>query len=204
MMDGQVAKLVAARDIPDYPEELFDLSLSDNFYTVFRHDLWFQSETHLKSPLDVQAAALNLIFASRKQVPVGSLPDDDVMLAKIIHIDLEQWRELRGRRVNPLRNWCHYRFRDKIVLGHHFVIETALDAVRRRESRLVANNEKAAYQRLQRLRDTLAGMGVDKAVIADRALIERMDQWLLDNHQGQRRQPAYDRVLQVAAKERWF
>lgn len=204
MKEAASPQLVAADDIPDYPEELVDAKMSTDFFTMFHHDRWFQSETHLKSPLDVQGAALNLFFAARKQVPVGSLPDDDVMLAKLIHVDLALWQEMRARPVNPLRNWTRYLLGNRIVLGHKVVIEVAQDALRSRELREIANTEKATYQRLVRLREALARMGVDKHAIADQTLIERMDEWLVQNHRGQRRQPAYDRVMQVAANERWF
>lgn len=199
-----LARLVDMDDIPDYPGDLIDARMTSDYFTVFWHDRWLNSELHLTSPLDVQGAAMNLFFIARKQNPIGSLPDNDKMLAKLLHIDLDQWQELRARPVNPLHNWRPYRVGDKIVLGHPVVIEVALDALHRREAREVKNTEKATYQRLQRLRDALQRMGVHKSAIGDDTLVERMDQWLLENHTGQRRQPAYDRVIKVAAREGWF
>lgn len=204
MTAARAVQLVDMDDIAEYPADLVDARMTSDYFTVFWHDRWLNSELHLTAPLDVQGAALNLYFIARKQNPVGSLPDNDRMLAKLLHADLAQWQELRARSVSPLHNWMPYRVGNKVVLGHPVVIEVAQDALHRREAREVKNTEKATYQRLQRLRDALHKMRVSKAVIADDVLIERMDAWLLENHTGQRRQPAYDRVMQVAAGERWF
>lgn len=197
-------QLVDDASLPEYPEELFDPHLSTDFFTAIWHDRWFQSEQHLKSTMDVQGAALNLYLAARKQIPVGSLPDDDVLLAKLIHVDLPVWLDLRSRAFGPLRHWTHYRAGGRVVLGHPVVIEITRDAVNRREGREVTRNDKATFMRLKRMRENLTKMGCSGSVVRDDVLIERMDAWLVETHRGQRRAIVYERALKHAAKMGWL
>lgn len=201
-------KLVETGDLPDYPPDLIDARMTSDYFTVFWHDRWLNSELHLTAPLDVQGAALNLFFVARKQNPVGSLPDNDKMLAKLLHVDLSLWQELRGRAVSPLRNWSRYRAGEKIVLGHPVVIAVAQDALNRREAREAANNEKATTMRLNRLREAMLGIKCAKAVVRDDVLVERIDAWLLEHHKGARRMPRFEASLNAALRhaerEGWF
>jgi hypothetical protein len=59
---------------------------------------WFRSDTFMRSPLDVQAAYLNLCFSSFARQPDLFLPDDDALLWRAAGApSLEAWRELRPR-----------------------------------------------------------------------------------------------------------
>lgn len=204
MSAADTLQLVEAGALPDYPAELIDARMTSDYFTVFWHDRWLNSELCLTARMDVQGAALNLFFIARKQNPIGSLPVSDTMLAKLLRIDLEYWQELCGRPITPLHHWQKYRADDKIIYGHPVVIEVALDALNRREAREIENSEKARYQRLRRLREALADLGCSKAVVADDVLIERMDEWLAEHHRGQRRRQAYERALEHAARAGWF
>ncbi len=104
----------------------------------------------------------------------------------------------------PLRHWQKCMCDGEIRLFHPVVLEVALDALGRREAREASNAEKAITMRLVRMREQLAKLGVNKGVLADDVLIERMDQWLADHHKGQRRIPAYQRVIEHAASQGWF
>ncbi|WP_422074126.1 hypothetical protein [Tranquillimonas rosea] len=196
---------VDTNDLDDYPAELSDPKLTTDHFTAFWHDRWLNSELFLTAPLDVQAAALNLFFVARKQTPVGSLPDNDVMLAKLLRIELAAWSELRSRSISPLHNWRPYHHEGRIVLGHPVVIEVALDALHRREKREAAQSEKAIAERRRRLSATLAEMNCADAVCKDGALISWLDEWLCENHHGQRRMPGLKLSIQnglnAAARE---
>ena len=52
----------------------------------------------------VQGAALNLLFLSRKQTPVGSLPVDDKVLARLLRVDLGEWLGWMAQPITPLHN----------------------------------------------------------------------------------------------------
>lgn len=195
-------------DLPEYPPDLCDPRLTSDFFTMFWHDRWFSSRLHLTATLAVQGAALNLFFLSRKQVPVGSLPDDDAILARLLRVDYHEWVGLRAQPVGPLHNWRPYRYEGEVVLGHPVVIEVARDALHRREERKASSEAKAVSQRQARLADLMRENGLDKALCEDRVLVERIDAWLVENHRGQRRRPQIDaslqRALRHAVSEGWI
>ena len=194
--------------MPEYPPELCDPRLSADYFTMFWHDRWLNSTLHLTASMDVQGAALNLFFGARKQTPVGSLPDNDRILSRLLHIDLETWLDLRARPIGPLHNWRAYRVGGSVVLGHDVVIEVALDALGRRQQREASNTEKAVAMRRRRLAEVMQGLGCSPGVTADRDLVARMDDWLEVNHHGQRRMPQFEasvtRALRHAASEGWL
>ena len=201
-------KVVDDVAMPDYPDDLTDVRMTSDYFTVWWHDRWLNSELCLTAKMDVQGAALNLFFIARKQNPIGSLPDNDSMLAKLLRIDLEYWQELRARPINPLHNWQQYRSGDKVVLGHPVVIEVARDALNRREIREAAGTARATDMRLGRLREVMKEIKCSPAVINDKSLVERLDAWLLEHHKGQRRMPRFEASLNAALRhaerEGWF
>ena len=196
-------RLIEADELPVYPVDREE-RLEGHYFTKFWHDRWLNSQLHLTATLEVQACALNLFFLSQKQTPVGTLPDDDAILAKLLRIDLALWRDLRTRRITPLHGWHPCRCGDEIRLNHPVVTEVVLDAIARREARETSNSQKAVYQRLRRLREALGGLGCGKEVLANDLLIERLDEWLLHHCHGRRTHSAYARALQHAAADGWF
>lgn len=195
-------------ELPEYPEDLCDPRLTSDYFTMFWHDRWLSSTLHLAAPLDVQGAALNLFFLARKQVPVGSLPVDDLILSRLLRVDLGVWRGLMAQPITPLHNWRRYQYQDAEVWGHPVVIEVARDALNKREHRKASSEAKAVTQRQMRLADAMRDLGCDKSMCADRVLVERLDAWLVENHHGQRRMPQFEaslkRALRHAEEQRWF
>lgn len=188
-----------------YPDELCDPKLTNDYFTAFWHDRWLSSCTHLTATMAVQGAALNLFFYARKQVPVGSLPSDQTVLARMLRVSEEEWRGMMAQPITPLHNWTEYAYGGGIVLGHPVVIEVAQDALDRREARKVSNDAKAVAQRQMRLVALMREHGCAPPVCADRTLVAWLDDWLLENHRGQRRLPqisaSLTRALRAAAGE---
>ncbi|ETX26456.1 hypothetical protein [Roseivivax isoporae] len=199
---------VGGSELPQYPEELCDARLSTDYFTMFWHDRFFASDMHMNAPLEVQGAALNLYFFSRKQTPVGSLPDSPRTLARMLRIDFDQWERLCREPIGPLHKWERYAYRDEVVLGHHVVIEVALDALAQREKRKASNADKAVYARLVRLAEDMRRLKCDERMCQDRVLLERLDGWLVENHHGQRRWPQFEtslrRALNHATQQGWI
>jgi len=184
--------------IDDYPVELCDPMLTADYFTMFWHDRWLSSTLHLTAPMAVQGAALNLFFLSRKQVPVGSLPDDETMLARLLRIDLAEWRGLMAQPVTPLHNWTRYRYAGGVILGHAVVIEVCRDALQRRAMRKASSEDKAVAQRQYRLVEAMRAVGCKDGLCEDKSLVERLDGWLIENHRGQRRMPQFEASLRRA------
>ena len=202
-MIAQVAKPVLSADLPLYPIGR-DVRLPSHYFTMIQHYRWFNSELHLTADMAVQGAALNLFLFAQCQLPLGTLPNDDIMLSRLLRIDLTAWRALRDRPMGALHKWQPCLCGDEVRLMHPVVLEVLQDAISKREMRETSNEEKAVYARLQRLRKALAEMGCTRTVIGDEVLIGRLDAWLVDNIRGQRRIPAYQAALKHAAQMGWL
>lgn len=195
-------------ELPDYPVELMDVPPATDFFVKIYHNRWLNSRLHLTASMAVQGMALNLFLIARNQNPMGSLPHDEAVIARMLRVSVEEWTAAKAQTIGPLYGWSHYRAGSDIVLGHQVVIEGCLDALHRREAREAGNEEKRAAQRLKRLSEAMAKMGCDKRMCADAVLLQRLDQWLLENHKGQRRQPQFDawiaRALTHADRAGWI
>jgi len=191
---------VPETDYPAYPATLCDPHLSSDYFTAFWHDRWLASRLHLTARLDVQGAAMNLFWYARKQTPVGSLPIDEDILHNLLRISREDWLALMAQDITPLHNWSKYRnpITGKIVYGHPVVMEVCEDALMRREVRKAKNEGKAVYQQQRRLAEAMQQIKCPAAMCEDKVLIERLDDWLITNHRGQRRMPQFETSLRKA------
>ncbi|MEJ6397029.1 hypothetical protein [Yoonia sp. 208BN28-4] len=202
-MTAARATLVDAAAVLDYPIAR-DQRLPSHYFTTFWHHRWLNSTLHLTADMAVQGAALNLFFIAQSQTPIGTLPDDDLILSRLLRIDITTWQDLRDRRIGPLHNWHPVNCDGEIRLGHPVVLEVVQDALHRREHNAVSKESKAVYARQQRLKDALSALGLGKDVLADQVLIERMEQWLTDNRPGRRTIQSYEAVVVHAQQQRWF
>jgi len=148
--------------LPEYPVDR-DERLEGHYFTKFWHDRWLNSQMHLTASLEVQACALNLFFLSQKQTPVGTLPDDETILAKMLRIDLVLWRDLRARQITPLHGWSPCRCGDEMRLAHPVVPVIILDDLSEAQRRalVIADNklaENAGWDE-ELLRVELAALG---------------------------------------------
>jgi len=200
---ADTARLVETKSLPEYPVSR-DTHLQAHYFTMFEHHRWLSSTLHLTAPMDVQGAALNLFFIAQSQTPIGSLPDDDLILSRLLRIDLTTWQGLRNRTVGALHNWVHCISDGELRLMHPVVTRVVLNAIERREEREASNEEKAVYERKKRLRAAMADLGCTKDVLADTVLIDRIDDWLLSTCKGQRRKSVYEGAMQHAARLGWF
>jgi hypothetical protein len=169
-----------------------------------RFNRWLNSDFRLRASAEVRAFGLDLFFIAQNQSPVGTLPTNEAVIAKLLMIDLAHWRELCKREITPLYNWTPCRCGAKVRLMHPVVTEQAQDAIARREAREASNSQKAVYQRLRRLREALGDLGCSREVLNDDLLIERMDGWLLQHCSGRRTAGAYGRALTHAIADGWL
>ncbi|HEY0213727.1 MAG TPA: hypothetical protein VGC40_09095 [Paenirhodobacter sp.] len=194
--------LIDTDDLPEY--ELGDIRLENHFFVAWHFSRWLNSEMHLCATYEVQGIARALFDLAHMQSPTGTLPDDDVQLSRLLRLDIMRWRELRSMEFGPLRGWFRVKCGDRTRLAHSVVIEVLSDAMQRRDERERVAGEKAVAMRLKRLRDGLRALGLNDRALADNVLIERMDEWLLEHVNGQRRVSAYERVIAFAKQQGWF
>ncbi len=205
---------VGARDItlgpvdldmlPEYPLDR-TARLLGSYFLKFETQRWLNSEMCLSCDREIGFIYLNLIFIAQHQVPIGTLPAQEELLAQLARCSLAEWRRFLRRDPNPLHRWQHCRCDGgEVRLMHPVVLEMVEDQLCRRAAREMSNASAAARQRLKRLRERMLAVGMPKQAADDDVLVERMDAWLAEHHRGRRDQAAYDRVFEVAARERWF
>ena len=198
----RAAALVAADEMAAYP--LGDIRLEGHFFVAWHHSRWLNSTMHLMATYEVQGLARALFAIAQVQCPTGTLPTDDVQLARLLRFDVTRFKELRAMEFGPLRGWVPCLCGTEVRLMHPVVVSVLEDAMARREAREAANTEKAVAQRIKRLREALSGLGLSASVLQDQRLIERMDGWLLENNPGQRRAASYEAVVTHAGREGWY
>lgn len=196
--------LIEVGEIEVYPIAT-DHRLSSHYFTKWWHDRWLNSVLHLTASYEVQGIARTLFDLAQKQAPVGTLPDDDLLLSRLLRLDLAHWRDLRRREPSPLHNWraCLSDTGERRLM-HPVVTEVALDAINRTEAREAAASEKAVKERKRRLSGALRDLGCSDDVVADTMLVDALDGWLVENCRGNRTTRAYQRALEWAAREKLF
>jgi hypothetical protein len=203
---SRVAQLVAVDETPDYPFGS-DNALPGNYFLKFEVARWLTSDMYLHADPEVGYFHLNLIFKSQLARPIGTIPADfDGQVAVLDgKVTAQRWRALLRLDPSPLRHWRPYRVEGGgIRLGHPVVIQMIEAQLSRREAAAERAVGDALRKQRERLRAALAERGVHAAVLRDQTLIERMDGWLTENCPGRRTVDVYDRVLVVAAQQRWF
>ena len=194
--------------LPEYPISR-DERLPELAFVKWIPSRWLNSSGHLKRTYEVQGIARALFDIATAQSPIGTLPDDDEELAKLLRIDLGHWRALRalGER-GPLRNWasciCPGKGAGEVRLFHRVVTEQLLDVLNRREARELSKESQAEVKRFQRMVEGLRKAGLADEVCADGILMTRIDRWLKDNCTGNRTGLVYLRAIEHAAREGWF
>jgi hypothetical protein len=190
---------VSTGALPAYPLSR-DLRMPTHYFVPWWHNRWLNSSLHLKGSYEVQGVALALYCLAQNQSPLGTLPHDDALLARLLRMDLPRWRDLCRAEVPPLHGWYLADCEGEVRWAHPVVLEMVLDARDRAEARKMSNEERAVQKRIERLRRALEELGVDKAILADRVAMEAMDEWLEANWKKRRTALAYMRLLTWAAQ----
>ncbi len=189
--------------LPVYPIGPQD-RLDGNAFVKWQRKLWMASRTYKLMSWDMQGMARALFDMCQDESPVGTLPDDDAELAYMLRCDIIRMRDLRAMEFGPLRNWRRCLCGNVVRLMHDTVLEQVQDAMERQELARLSKDERAAAQRLQRLRKALADEKLSKEVIADDTLIARMDEWLTTTRQGRRTPAVYRSAILHAVQMGWL
>lgn len=194
---------IPTEDLPRYPlgrEERLD----GNSFVKWQTHRWLSSRTFKLCSWEVQGMARALFDLSQHESPVGTLPDDDDELAVMLRCDTRRLRELRAMALGPLRNWVPCLCDAERRLMHPVVLEQVRDALERRAMAELSKDEKAVAIRQQRLRKAMEKEGLSKEVVADQTLVQRMDDWLMGHHKGNRTVAVYRSAILHATQMRWF
>lgn len=181
--------LAGTEDLFAYPIPTGE-RLESHFFITFHHRRWLNSDFRNLADRDVRAVGFDLYCIAQDQAPVGTLPCDERLLAKLTGESLEGWKSLCARPVTPLHNWRRCMTdQGEVRLYHPVVLKIAQDALGLREDHL---ERKAADRERKRLKDLpgqIIRAGGTTRMAEDEAFVIRLDQWLLDHHDGRQRRP---------------
>lgn len=202
-MTASLPRLVDAAALPAYP--IGSDTRINNWFFRWETRRWLNSEVFLKADPDVGYCYLNLIFISQDQVPIGTLPDDRWLLAKLLRLDRDRFDGLCARDPSPLQHWRRcVSDQGEVRLMHPFVTATLEDQLADRDRRDAAVSRDAERQRIRRLREAMPQAGFSASEAADDELVDRLDRWLAETVKSGRRTPAvYERAYAMAVRQKW-
>ncbi len=198
-------RAVPSEPIPLYPLPK-DMRLDGHSFTKWQHNRWLNSSMFNLASYESQGMARALFDMAQNQSPIGTLPDSDLELARMLRVDPAYWLEVRARPMGPLHNWtpCSIQGSNEQRLMHPVVLAMVLDIIERREARDLSKEQQAERKRMERMRASLAKLGCNDGVLEDVILLGRMDQWLVKNWNGNRTRTAYERALIEATQQGWL
>jgi len=172
---ARTLKPVEISELPEYPLDGSE-RLDSHFFIPWERRRWLNSDMRLKATPECRALYFDLINICYDQHPIGTLPDDMEMLAKLAMMDRSHFEALCKLDYGPLHSWFRCQCDGEIRLMHGFVYRALTTAIGRREDHR-ARTEAANYaKRLQRLRVTVAGYHADLS--KNDAAIRWIDEWL--------------------------
>lgn len=169
------ATLVDLDQIEEYPLTVDD-RLDSHYFMPWERRRWLNSDMRLRGTPECRALYFDLINISYDQAPVGTLPVDLDLLAKMLFVDHAHFTQLCKLEFGPLHKWIRVRCGGEIRFMHSMVLRSLQDAIARREDNRARNDAANVAKRLQRLRSTIAGYHADLA--RNDAAVRWIDEWL--------------------------
>ena len=168
---------VSTDDLPEYPLGIED-RLDSHYFMAWERRRWLNSDMRLKGTPECRALFFDLINISYDQTPVGTVPQDLEILAKLLLVDPGHFRALCKLDYGPLHKWTPCICGGgEVRLMHPMVLRTLTEALSRKEDNRAKHEAANAAKRLQRLRSTVAGYHAELA--KNDAAIRWMDEWLV-------------------------
>ena len=176
MTEFAAMTLVDSGELPEYPLGSED-RLDSHYFMVWERRRWLNSDMRLKATAECRAYYFDLINISYDQSPIGTLPLDMELLAKLLFVDAAHFRSLCRLDFGPLHKWSQCIVEGgEVRLMHPMVLRTLTEAISRKEDNRARNEAANAKKRIQRLRSVIAGYHAELA--KNDAAIRFMDQWL--------------------------
>lgn len=163
--------------LPVYPIGPND-RLDSHYFMPWERRRWLNSDMRLKGDPVARALYFDLICISYEQSPIGTLPDDRELLAKLSFTDPGTFSRMCDYPFGPLHRWqrCEIEGTGEIRLFHPMVLHTLMDAIARKEHHRAEAEAGNRRQRLSRLRGALAGLS--KSLAENSYAVTWIDGWL--------------------------
>jgi hypothetical protein len=161
---------------------------------------WLKSEFRNLADPDVRSAAIDLFCPAQDEAPVGTLPTDERLLAKLAGLTLEEWNRLTDKPIGPLYGWALCRCDNgQARLYHQTILDVTKEKLGMREDHLVKLEAERERKRLKALPERIVRAGGSTRMAEDAAFVLQFDQFLEDEYPGQQRRP----LLIRKALEAW-
>lgn len=170
-------QLAAVDDLDEYPLTAED-RLDSHYFMAWERRRWLNCDMRLKGTAECRALYFDLINISYDQSPVGTLPTDHAVLAKMLFIDRDHFSQLCRLEFGPLHKWRRVKCEDEIRFMHPMVLRSLTEAIARKEDNRAKNEAANAAKRLMRLRAAIAGYHADLA--KNDTAIRWIDEWLVN------------------------
>lgn len=181
-------------DMFEYPITSDD-RLDSHHFIAFNYREYQGSDFRQLATPDVRGIALDLICAAQDQSPVGTLPTNELILASLVKVSLDAWRDLSSRQVGPLAEWRQCRCDDgRIRLYNPSLLKVTLKAVKSRDQSLENLASDRERKRLADLPAKIQRAGGTERMVQDQAFVMRVDQFLLDHFPNKNRTVAVMRM----------
>lgn len=179
-------EVVGQSSMPEYPIPA-DERLESHYFIPWHFNRWLNSDFRMKATAEVRAYAFDLFCVSQNQTPVGTLPDDDEILAKLLMLDLATWQDLRKRAVSPLYGWQPCDCGGGVVrLMHTVVLEMAEGSLTKRKVVVDGREAERERKRLVLLEKNMLAAGAPSRLAENALYVEKLDAFLLEHCKGNR------------------
>lgn len=168
-------QLAAVEDLDEYPLSAED-RLDSHYFMAWERRRWLNCDMRLKGTAECRALYFDLINISYDQSPVGTLPTDHAVLAKMLFIDRDHFSQLCRLEFGPLHKWRRIQCGDEIRFMHPMVLRSLREAMSLREDHRARSEAANAKKRLQRLRSAISGLFPDLA--KNDGAVLWIDDWL--------------------------
>ncbi|WP_372993865.1 hypothetical protein [Sulfitobacter sp.] len=195
---GRLA-LVDTSEIEEYPLTRDD-RLNSHFFMVWERRRWLNSDMRLKGRAECRALYFDLINIACDQSPVGTIPNDMEVLAKLLMISESELKTLCQLEYGPLHKWRPCRCGDEVRLMHPVVLDMLIEAVSRKEDNRAKMEAANTVKRVQRLRSTVAGLQTEMS--KNDAAVKWMDEWLVKQGVGYRNTSWVEQAMMAWADHR--
>ena len=103
-MTGPLPQLIDSGELPEYPLSA-DERLDSHYFMAWERRRWLNSDMRLKGTAECRCYYFDLINIAYDQSPVGTLPLDRAVLAKLCHVDQSHFEALCRLDYGPLHRW---------------------------------------------------------------------------------------------------
>lgn len=202
-MSGPVRILqpVDAGELPEYPISASE-RLDSHYFFQWNLKRWRGSDFRKKAYSDpaVGFYRFELICLAQDETPVGTLPCDERQLAFSLHMPLEIWQSLMRRDLTPLDGW-HKVMCDngEVRFAHPVVQAVAVEALGSKRAAAEKAEKRRDAKRLTDLRQKIEAIGAGQ-VLRQPNVVDRLDDWLTENHSGNRTEAAVRAALDAVLK----